>query len=140
MVDKKTKVKNDIIDGVATVFLLYAAIAMLVTMLGFISGFAHDETPDDRVRAMGIAFISSIILAIPGISLLLHKSWARFSAIIVAIMSLAGLSFIVIQTTSTGDTEGAILPFISIIVFIGVIYYLTRLKVKEQFKPGGPNA
>jgi len=81
---------------------------------------------------MTIAFIIAIIYGVSGIGLLLYKNWARIVSIMVAPLSVICLSWIMIINKKDIDTM--ITPTIGIIVFLFSIFYLTRPKVKEQFK------
>ena len=134
MEKKRFGVVDDGITAVAIVFLLPAVIAGLVAPLGFISSLGPNETVNDRFVAIGIASIIAIILAFSGIGLLLRKSWSRLVAIVTAIISLLGLSFLIVKSLSNNDVEDTILPFMFILAFISAIYYLTRPKIKEQFR------
>ena len=94
--------------------------------------------------------VIGISFAISAIGLLLYKKWARFVAIGIAAVSSFKLASVAMNNLAVPEFPqdapffsrgvvilGAIIsyfPFVCIAIFVGIIYYLTRPKVKEQFR------
>ena len=97
------------------------------------------------VLLTGFVFLVAFILIyiITGIGLLRRRNWARFMTMLVSpIVSypIALFTFLPIKElftelpTELSPADILIVNLVTAAITIGIIYYLTRPKVKEQFK------
>ncbi len=119
---------------ILSIFLLLCVIPGLIA--AFIGGISHSNAESPAEIAldiiMRILFITSpVVFLVTAIGLLELKNWARILTMI--------LFPVLIYITSFGvcilfDVPPILILVICGIFFVLIIYYLTRPKVKEQFK------
>ncbi len=81
--------------------------------------------------------VGSILLFITGILLLNLKEMGRKIAIFYSAgMALVCLSLTVFHLIRNSNTPSIILPFVSLILPAGLLWYFTNSKVKQLFKQG----
>jgi len=123
------------------VFILLFIMSLMIAFIAAISGPSQDERikGPSSLRLLPIFF--PIVVSISTIGLWYRQKWGRICSLFVVTVasifiaySLYNILFeVTYETVSQGYTFAAVFASIGII-FLSIIYYLTRPKVKEQFK------
>jgi hypothetical protein len=125
--------------GVTIIARLYQYLAIiLVLMMGSVVLFAPVDNANlklkDTIPFMALFVLISISLLIISLGLLKLKKWAYYISVFGS--AIFGIWYLlpVIGTLKNGKVIGAIFYIFVVIGFGATFYYLTRPKVKEQFK------
>jgi hypothetical protein len=123
----------------AVYILLCTVPALFASFIGGISGSYPKGATEGAVDIiMRILFISSPVLFITaGIGLLKLKNWARLMTMFLspALSFIAiGIFALFLDVLISPKIASLIIPYGVGVMAIGIIVYLTRPKVKEQFK------
>ena len=123
------------------IYLLLCVIpSFFAAIIGGISGAYIIKSTLDVVLdiVMRILFITSPLICITtGVGLLRLKNWARLITMFLSpVLSfiVIGISGIFLDTIIPPNIVSLTIVLGTVIISIGIIYYLTRSKVKEQFK------
>jgi hypothetical protein len=142
LVEEAVEMENKSVRGVTIlgIFLLLCSVpALFAAIIGGISG-SQAKTPPQILLdiIMRILFISSpAVFIITGMGLLKLKNWARLIVICLspALSFIAvGISGIFLDAIMPPNIVSKAIILGTIIMSVGLIYYLTRSAVKEQFK------
>lgn len=109
--------------------IVYLLFAVLLFIFGYSSFFGqHPELSTNTFFQGGLFFIALYHL-IAGIGILMLRNWARYLVFVFNSITLILLFIKLIKGLPFASKD-----LLSIIFYVGVIYFLARAKVKEQFK------
>lgn len=134
MIEKNRSVGITILGWICLIFAVYYILGSLFIVLK--SGLLN------KISIMPLVGLSYLIV---GIGILKRKNWARLSLLVMMVFVLFGsINSGIIFFRRISRPDGVVTPFLdSIIAFIALcylalplvnFYYLTRSKVKDQFK------
>ncbi|MFC1808470.1 hypothetical protein ACFL0T_08935 [Candidatus Omnitrophota bacterium] len=135
--------KRSIGVTVLSFYLLLCAIpALFAAFIGGISGSHAQGVVEVALdRIMRILFISSpVLFVMAGIGLSKLKNWARLMTMFLSpILSFIaiGMSGIFLDVIMPPKIVSLMIPVGTVIMSIGIIFYLTRPNVKQQFMSQG---
>jgi len=118
------KKRSVVINIIGTFFIIWGILRVLQGM-----GWYHKGTPTtlDRIFTISINLIVPFLLAISGVGIILMKEITRKFVIVIV-----SIEILIILVLTVGS--GVIFLLVFVLPFIYSLIYLTRPKVKEQFK------
>ena len=121
--------------GITIIASIYRALSIFITLI--IIGFLFlYKIPSDPFKQTSLVFgfIMLITFYAVGTGLLKLEKWALNLSIIVSYICVIVYFYGFRKELSSPDAAGLIITFLLLAFFVASIFYLTRPKVKEQFK------
>jgi len=123
------------------VFVLTFFISLMVAFIAAISGPSNDETIKGPSPLRLIPIFFPTIVSVSTIGLWHRQKWGRICSLFVAAIVFVSMAYVVYGSLFLVPKEMALQnhAFAATVVVIGmvyagIVYYLTRPKIKEQFK------
>lgn len=140
--DKKRSIGVTIFGIIVT---LFGGLPIVGLLILFLVSIGKDDIvkiltlKNDSISQTLFLFLAYLFFLISGIGILKLKNWARVILITLIsinfIASLIGLCFSIIKALKGNINLFYIISaFISLLIFVFVVYFFTRPKVKGQFK------
>jgi len=117
---------------VSCILIIFSLLAFSIIPLSFAQYGFHKKL----IFPLSIAFIYGLLLITPGIGLLMLKPFARKLALFVTIIGMISCLFRIIGQFLIAPIPVLIIAGITaLIAYVSIFFYLTRPKIKEQFRP-----